>query len=134
MLDRLSRGDEVVVWKLDRLGRSTRHLLELLAGFKARGIKFRSLRDGIATDPDTELGGAIAQAMVTIISAFAQLERDQLHELTRVGMAVAAANGRRPCTEHSDVVATLSPSRPADEVRPLRSRLATDLAAAAGSP
>jgi hypothetical protein len=71
MLDRLSRGDEVVVWKLDRLGRSTRHLLELLDGFKAHGIKFRSLRDGIAMDPDTELGGAMAQAMVTIISAFA---------------------------------------------------------------
>lgn len=95
MLDRLSRGDEVVVWKLDRLGRSTRHLLEMLDGFKARGIKFRSLRDGIATDPDTELGGAMAQAMVTILSAFAQLERDQLSERTRAGMAVASANGRK---------------------------------------
>lgn len=94
MLDRLSPGDEVVVWKLDRLGRSTRHLLELLDGFKASGIKFRSLRDGIVTDPETEFGGAMAQAMVTIISAFAQLERDQLSERTRAGMAVAAANGR----------------------------------------
>jgi DNA invertase Pin-like site-specific DNA recombinase len=95
MLDRLSRGDEVVVWKLDRLGRNTRNLLELLDTFKARGIKFRSLRDGITTDPDTDLGGAMAQAMITIISAFAQLERDQLSERTRAGMAVAAANGRR---------------------------------------
>ena len=94
MLDRLSRGDEVVVWKLDRLGRSTRHLLELLDGFTERGIKFRSLRDGIITDPDSELGGAIARAMVTIISAFAQLERDQLSERTRAGMAVAASHGR----------------------------------------
>lgn len=96
MLDRLSRGDEVVVWKLDRLGRNTRNLLELLDTFKAKGIKFRSLRDGITTDPDTELGGAMAQAMITIISAFAQLERDQLSERTRAGMAAAAANGRRP--------------------------------------
>lgn len=95
MLDRLSRGDEVVVWKLDRLGRNTRNLLELLDTFKAGGIKFRSLRDGITTDPDTELGGAMAQAMITIISAFAQLERDQLSERTRAGMAAAAANGRR---------------------------------------
>lgn len=95
MLDRLSRGDEVVVWKLDRLGRNTRNLLELLDTFKARGIKFRSLRDGITTDPETELGGAMAQAMVTIISAFAQLERDQLSERTKAGMAVAAAHGRR---------------------------------------
>ena len=51
MLERLSQVDEVVVWKLDRLGRNTRHLLELLDDFKARNIKFRSLRDGIATDP-----------------------------------------------------------------------------------
>jgi DNA invertase Pin-like site-specific DNA recombinase len=95
MLDRLSRGDEVVVWKLDRLGRNTRNLLELLDTFKAKGIRFRSLRDGITTDPDTELGGAMAQAMITIISAFAQLERDQLSERTRAGMVAAAANGRR---------------------------------------
>ncbi|TDW26931.1 DNA invertase Pin-like site-specific DNA recombinase [Cryobacterium psychrophilum] len=95
MLDRLSRGDEVVVWKLDRLGRNTRHLLELLDNFTDRGIKFRSLRDGIVTDPDSELGGAIARAMVTIISAFAQLERDQLSERTRAGMAVAASHGRK---------------------------------------
>ncbi|MFJ4264592.1 recombinase family protein [Paenarthrobacter nicotinovorans] len=95
MLDRLGPGDEVIVWKLDRLGRSTRHLLELLDDFKARGIKFRSLRDGIATDPASEVGGAMAQAMVTIISAFAQLERDQLSERTKAGMAAAAANGRR---------------------------------------
>jgi DNA invertase Pin-like site-specific DNA recombinase len=94
ILDRLGRGDEVVVWKLDRLGRNTRHLLELLDGFTERGIKFRSLRDGIATDPDRELGGAMAKAMVTIMSAFAQLERDQLSERTRAGMAVAVSHGR----------------------------------------
>ena len=95
LLDRLGPGDEVVVWKLDRLGRNTRHLLELLDDFKTQGIKFRSLRDGIATDPASEVGGAMAQAMVTIISAFAQLERDQLSERTKAGMAIAAASGRK---------------------------------------
>ena len=95
MLERLSQGDEVIVWKLDRLGRNTRHLLELLDGFKARGIKFHSLRDGIATDPGSDMGGAMAQAMVTIISAFAQLERDQLSERTKAGMAIAASHGRK---------------------------------------
>ncbi|MDJ0358562.1 recombinase family protein [Paenarthrobacter sp. PH39-S1] len=94
MLEGLSRGDEVGVWKLDRLGRRTRHVLELLDGFKARGIRFRSLHDGIATDLASELGGAMAQAMVTIISAFAQLERDQLSERTKAGMSVAASHGR----------------------------------------
>lgn len=93
------------MWKLDRLGRNTRHLLD---DFKSRGIKFRSLRDGIATDPDSEVGGAIAQAMVTIISAFAQLERDQLSERTSAGMAAAAAAGRKPgrrevTTDHEKV-------------------------------
>ncbi|WP_207343961.1 recombinase family protein [Arthrobacter sp. E3] len=88
-------GDEVVVWKLDRLGRTTRHLLELLDDFKARNIKFRSLRDGIATDPGSDLGGAMAQAMITIISAFVQLERDQLSERTKAGMAIAASHGRK---------------------------------------
>jgi DNA invertase Pin-like site-specific DNA recombinase len=95
MLDRLSPGDEVVVWKLDRLGRNTRHLLELLDGFTEDGIKFRSLRDSITTDPDSELGGAMAKTMITIMSAFAQLERDQRSERTRAGMAVAAAHGRK---------------------------------------
>ncbi len=96
MLDRLSRGDEVMVWKLDRLGRNTRHLLELLDDFKARGIKFRSLRDGITTDPESDLGGAMARAIVTIISAFAQLERDRPSERTKAGMAVTASHGRTP--------------------------------------
>jgi hypothetical protein len=61
MLDRLVLRDEVVVWLLERLGRNTRHLLELLDDFKVRGIKFRSLRDGIATDPASEVGGAMAR-------------------------------------------------------------------------
>ncbi|MEZ2391742.1 recombinase family protein [bacterium RCC_150] len=64
MLDHLGLG-QVVVWKLDRLGRNTRHLLELLDDFKSRGIKFRSLRDRIATDPDSEVGGAMAQGSGT---------------------------------------------------------------------
>lgn len=95
MLDRISQGDEVVVWKLDRPGRKTRHLLELLDDFKARGIKFLSLRDGIATDPTSELDRAMAQAMVTITAAFAQLERDQLSERTKAGMAIAVFHGRK---------------------------------------
>ncbi|MCF3138770.1 recombinase family protein [Paenarthrobacter sp. AR 02] len=70
-------------------------MLELLDDFKARGIRFRSLRDGIATDPASEVEGAMAQAMVAIISAFAQLEPDQLSERTKTGMAAAAANGRK---------------------------------------
>jgi DNA invertase Pin-like site-specific DNA recombinase len=89
MLDHLRPGqDEVVVWKLDRLGRNTRNLLELIDDLESRGIDFRSLTEGIATT------GPMGTAMLTVMSAFAQLERDQLAERTRAGMAVAAANGR----------------------------------------
>jgi DNA invertase Pin-like site-specific DNA recombinase len=89
MLEHLRDGDEVVVWKLDRLGRNTRNLLALIDDLEGRGVQFRSLTEGITTT------GAMGKAMLTIMSAFAQLERDQLVERTRAGMAAAAANGRR---------------------------------------
>lgn len=87
-LDYLRAGDTLVVWKLDRLGRSTRHVLEILEQLTERGIGFRSLTEHLTTD------GAMGQAMVTIMAAFAQLERDTLIERTRAGLAAAAAAGR----------------------------------------
>ncbi|MFB9163577.1 recombinase family protein [Arthrobacter psychrochitiniphilus] len=75
MLEHFSQGDEVVFWQQNRLGGNTRHLLDAV---KEHHIKFRSLRDGMATDPGSDLGGAMARHMVTIISASAPLGRDQL--------------------------------------------------------
>src|SRR3954453_12430578 len=89
MLDQLREGDEVVVWKLDRLGRNTRNLLALIDDLEERGVHFRSLTEGITTT------GAMGRAMLTVMSAFGQLERDQLAERTKAGMAAAAAHGRR---------------------------------------
>jgi DNA invertase Pin-like site-specific DNA recombinase len=89
MLDHLRDGDEVVVWKLDRLGRNTRNLLALIDDLEGRGVHFRSVTEGISTT------GSMGKAMLTVMSAFAQLERDQLAERTKAGMAAAAANGRR---------------------------------------
>lgn len=89
MLEHLREGDEVVVWKLDRLGRNTRNLLALIDDLEGRGVHFRSLTEGITTT------GAMGRAMVTVMSAFAQLERDQLVERTKAGMVAAAAHGRR---------------------------------------
>jgi DNA invertase Pin-like site-specific DNA recombinase len=103
MIDHLRPGqDEVVVWKLDRLGRNTRNLLELIDGLESRGIHFRSLTEGIATT------GPMGTAMLTVMSAFAQLERDQLAERTKAGMAAAAEHGRKAgrrevTTEHAKV-------------------------------
>ena len=89
MLDHLRPGDELVIWKLDRLGRNTKNLLQLVERLEEKGVHFRSLTEGITTT------GPMGKAMLTIMSAFAQLERDQLAERTRAGMAVAAANGRK---------------------------------------
>ncbi|MEW1819990.1 recombinase family protein [Arthrobacter sp. NPDC080031] len=88
MLDHLRDGDEVVVWKLDRLGRNTRNLLALIDDLEHRGVHFRSVTEGIST-------GTMGRAMLTVMSAFAQLERDQLAERTRAGMAAAAEHGRK---------------------------------------
>lgn len=88
VLEHARAGDELVVWKLDRLGRNTRQLLELVDSLESRDIDFRSLTEGIATT------GPMGKAMLTIMSAFAQLERDQLADRTRAGLAAAAARGR----------------------------------------
>lgn len=88
MLEHLREGDEVVVWKLDRLGRNTRNLLELVDELENRGVHFQSLTEGISTT------GPMGRAMLTVMSAFAQLERDQLIERTKAGMAAAKSNGR----------------------------------------
>ncbi|UTT62527.1 recombinase family protein [Microcella humidisoli] len=88
LLDRLDEGDEVVVWKLDRLGRNTRNVLDLIATIKAKGATFRSLTEGISTS------GPMGEAMLTIMTAFAQLERDTIVERTRAGLLAAKAKGR----------------------------------------
>jgi DNA invertase Pin-like site-specific DNA recombinase len=77
------------VWKLDRLGRNTRNLLALIDDLEQRGVHFRSVTEGISTT------GSMGRAMLTVMSAFAQLERDQLAERTRAGMAAAAEHGRK---------------------------------------
>jgi DNA invertase Pin-like site-specific DNA recombinase len=89
LLDHLRSGDEVVVWKLDRLGRNTRNLLALIDELEQRGVHFRSVTEGISTT------GSMGRAMLTVMSAFAQLERDQLAERTKAGMSAAAERGRR---------------------------------------
>ncbi|WP_280397459.1 recombinase family protein [Nocardia carnea] len=88
-LDHLRDGDVLVVWKLDRLGRNTVHVLQLIEELTERGIGFRSVTEGLHTD------GPMGKAMVTIMAAFAQLERDTMIERTRAGLVAAAANGRK---------------------------------------
>ncbi|CEA09904.1 DNA-invertase hin [Arthrobacter saudimassiliensis] len=89
VLDHLREGDTLTVWKLDRLGCNTRHVLEVIEELEARGVGFRSLTEVIDTT------GPMGKAMLTIMAAFAQLERDTIIERTRAGLAAAAENNRR---------------------------------------
>jgi DNA invertase Pin-like site-specific DNA recombinase len=89
MLDHLRPGDTLVVWKLDRLGRSLRHLIETARTLEARGVGFRSVTEGIDT---TTPGGRL---VFHIFGALAEFERDLIRERTRAGLEAARARGRR---------------------------------------
>jgi DNA invertase Pin-like site-specific DNA recombinase len=86
-LKTLQHGDTLIVWKLDRLGRSLRDLIHLLDGFKAQGIKFRSLTEAIDTETPT------GRAMWQMIGVLAELERSLIGERTRAGAKAAKSRG-----------------------------------------
>lgn len=89
LLSHLRPGDQVVVWRLDRLGRSLKHLIELIENFQERGIHFRSLSEGI--DTTTPAGKMIFQ----IFGAVAEFERNLIRERTLAGLGAARARGRK---------------------------------------
>src|SRR5207302_7724781 len=84
----LRPGDTLVVWKLDRAGRSLTHLIELLKSLKERGIEFISLTEQIDT---TTPGGKL---IFHLMGALAEFERDLIRERTNAGLAAAKARGR----------------------------------------
>ncbi len=83
------RGDVLVVWKLDRLGRSMAHLIEVVRQLDAKGVGFRSLTEGMDT---TTPGGVL---VFHIFGALAQFERDLIRERTHAGLKAAEARGRK---------------------------------------
>ena len=85
----LREGDVLVVWRLDRLGRSLPHLIEVVARLDARGIGFRSLTESI--DTTTPSGRLIFH----VFGAIGQFERDLIRERTRAGLSAAVARGRK---------------------------------------
>ena len=89
VLDQLRPEDTLVVWRLDRLGRSIRHLIDFLADLETRGIGFRSLTESIDT---TSPGGRL---VFHLFAALAQFERELIKERTNAGLAAARARGRR---------------------------------------
>ncbi len=87
-LDYLRRGDTLVVWRLDRLGRSLKHLLTLVEGLDEREIDFKSLQESL--DTTTPSGKLLFQVM----GALAEFERSLIRERTHAGLAAARARGR----------------------------------------
>lgn len=82
-------GDTLVVWRLDRLGRSLRHLIETVTALEERGVGFQSVQESIDT---TTSGGRL---VFHIFGALAEFERNLIQERTRAGLAAARARGRK---------------------------------------
>lgn len=89
LLEYARSGDVVVVWKLDRLGRSLRDLIAIVAALKERGVELRSLHESIDTTTPT---GKLA---FHVFAALAEFERDVSRERTRAGLAAAQARGKK---------------------------------------
>jgi DNA invertase Pin-like site-specific DNA recombinase len=88
-LEYARQGDTLVVWRLDRLGRSLRDLIETVTALGERGIGFRSLTESIDT---TTPGGRL---VFHVFAALAEFERDLIRERTQAGLSAARARGRR---------------------------------------
>jgi DNA invertase Pin-like site-specific DNA recombinase len=88
VLDQLRPEDTLVVWRLDRLGRSIRHLIDFLSDLETRRVGFRSLTESIDT---TSPGGRL---VFHLFAALAQFERELIKERTNAGLAAARARGR----------------------------------------
>ena len=87
-LDYLRDGDTIVVWRLDRFGRSLKDLIEKVTLLKERGVGFRSLQESIDT---TTAGGKL---IFHVFGALAEFERELIRERTHAGLSAARARGR----------------------------------------
>jgi len=88
-LTRLRPSDTLVVWKLDRLGRSLKDLVTLVTGFQDKGIYFVSLQDHLDTTT------AQGRLMFNLFASLAEFERDIIRERTKAGLTAARARGRQ---------------------------------------
>jgi DNA invertase Pin-like site-specific DNA recombinase len=84
----LRDGDTLVVWKLDRLGRSVKHLVDLVGELHKRGVQFKSLTDAIDT------GTASGRFFFHVMASLAEMERELTIERTQAGLRVARQLGR----------------------------------------
>jgi DNA invertase Pin-like site-specific DNA recombinase len=114
LLDAAREGDVVIVWKLDRLGRSLKDLITIVSGLKEKGIGFRSLTETIDT---TSSGGRL---IFHIFASLAEFERSIISDRTKAGLAAARARGRKggrkPKLNDGDIarIKTLAEARKTD--------------------
>ncbi|MFE3524206.1 recombinase family protein [Streptomyces sp. NPDC059161] len=110
-LDYMREGDTLCVWKLDRLGRSTKDVLTIAEDLHARGISLRILTGTLAGSYSPKGEGKF---FFTMMVAFAELERDMIVERTRAGLDAAKAQGRtggRPTVLDADKLAAAKARR-----------------------
>ncbi len=88
-LETLREGDTLVVWKLDRLGRSVKNLVDLVSDLHKQGVQFMSLTDAIDT------GTPSGRFFFHVMASLAQMERELTVERTRAGLEIARQSGRR---------------------------------------
>jgi len=88
MINHLRSGDVVIVWKLDRLGRSLKHLVDLMSLFRGKDVEFISLNDNIDT---TTVQGRL---IFNLFASFAEFERELIRERTIAGLKAAREKGR----------------------------------------
>ena len=116
-LQHLKPGDTLLVWRLDRLGRSLRHLVDLVEALRARGVGFKSICDG-AIDTTTASG----ELIFNVFASLAQFERRLIQERTKAGLTVARARGRmggRPAMAADDPRIKTAKSLHADKNMPV---------------
>ena len=88
-LEMLREGDTLVVWKLDRLGRSVKQLVNLVGELQEQGIHFKSLTDSIDTST------AAGRFFFHVMASLAEMERELMVERTRAGLEIARQSGRK---------------------------------------
>ena len=87
-LDMLRQGDTLVIWKLDRLGRGVKHLVDLVGSLRERGIEFKSITDAIDT------GTPAGRFFFHVMASLAEMERELTVERTKAGLEAARKLGR----------------------------------------
>ncbi len=104
-LEILREGDTLVVWKLDRLGRSVKHLVDLVGALHQLGVQFRSVTDAIDT------GTASGRFFFHVMASLAEMERELTIERTRAGLEAARRLGRKGGRKRKMTVSKIASAR-----------------------